>query len=204
MQRLRYAFFVSLLICTIFAGWLPPGSALAQNGLGAQLYAELTGIKANEGEDAAFAYFESLSPKKQAAVTDFMSQVYISDSGPAETDGFGVMASGCWDRSYTSTGKSSITGEVFWRMNQSVYFCGNGSTVTYLSCSSWASTPGFGWGGGITSSCQRYAGGQGYSWFRYFTTARFYACWNSSCPISSSPRIYQQGEGNGAYAGWRG
>lgn len=204
-MHFRRVLFVMAIIGALITGGVPFSSAAAQNAAPGDLYAELTRIKQAEGEDAANAYFATLGAEDQASLSDFVNQVTYTDEVTDSSRDVGTLTAGCWNRTHSRSASSSISGELFWQLNQTVYWCGNGAYVTDLWCSATASTPGFGWGGGITQYCQLVLGGNGYNVWRYQTAASFDACWgNGWCPIGHDPVVYQQGEGSGAYAGWGG
>lgn len=141
MKRFLQVLFTLSLICGSIAGGMPLAHAGAQGQSVIELYDELTDIKASEGEAAADVYFNDLSPEDQAAVGDFISQFAIQEE---VSSGITPAASGCWFRTHSVQSTSSITGELFWRLSQSMYWCGDGPWITYDECSATISSPGFG------------------------------------------------------------
>lgn len=88
---------------------------------------------------------------------------------------------------------------MLWRFNQNLYWCYDGSQVTYWSHSHWGETfdPQWIYRGIITDI---HDGGVGLWGVRVFSQARFERCFGI-CTENWYPWVDQSGYGDGTYAG---
>lgn len=204
MLHFRRVLLAMAFIGATFAAGVPTLSVRAQDNA-ADLLDQLNAIKSSDGDEAADAYFDTLSPEDQAAVMEVAtSEVITEDAG--DVNAISPMASGCWNRTHTISSTNTVSGSLNWQYSQYVSWCGSGTrTGIYgIGCDASGYAPGFGWSfEGHQSFCTLVFGGAGWTQSRMSSQGLFRACWGASgCPVSSNPKAFQQFESNGVYAGW--
>lgn len=113
-----------------------------------------------------------------------------------------AQSSGCWTKTAWIRSKSSITGWLFWYLEQNITWCGDGYTTYAENC--WTAVDyGSGWGfDGFINNCTL-----AFNWgntFKFITQGEFSACWDWACPNTAVPWVHQQGAADGQYWRWSG
>lgn len=130
----RFLIVVALLVSML------PATALAGNESKATRAEKV--IEALEKSGDRDKAFTKLSPDDKQIVIDYFSVATVEEV--EEEPEMMLMASGCWQRSrYLSA--ENWAGSELWRYTRHLYWCGDGSWVTYWSSWHQVTTPGWWW-----------------------------------------------------------
>ncbi len=197
-RRCRRRWLIFLISLIVLSVPLPASAAVPGKSPPAERAARI--VQSLAGTKDPATAFALLDPADQRLVLAYLvpARVIFSEETVPEGD-FSVAAAGCWERrpSVRAVNFANVT---LWEYEVRLYWCGDGSWVTYSSMTRRGSVYQAFWQF-VGDVGQSTIGGVGYNYVRHFRQGYFRLCLTSQygCIDHVYPWIDQTGQGNGGY-----